>query len=88
MTSEADADACAVALQAAAVLKKPFAAHALLEAVRTTLREHRATAETSRHARTHSSLINSETIVLKLPGTGDGTAVAPSGEVSAVVKAG
>jgi len=69
MTSEADADACAVALEAAAVLKKPFAAHALLEAVRTTLREHRATAEPSRHARTHSRLIKSETIVLKLPDT-------------------
>ena len=41
MTSEADADACAVALEAAGVLKKPFAANALLEAVRTTLREHR-----------------------------------------------
>jgi len=40
MTGEADADACAAALDAVGVVKKPFAATALLDAVRTAMRQH------------------------------------------------
>jgi CheY-like chemotaxis protein len=39
MTGEVDADACAASLNAIGVIKKPFAAHALLDAVGTAIRQ-------------------------------------------------
>ena len=42
MTGEVDGDACAAALGAVGVVKKPFAAHALLNAVGAAIRQHRA----------------------------------------------
>jgi len=65
MTGEVDADACAATLDAVGVVKKPFAAHALLGAVDAAIRQHRT------HREMAQTLARADAVVAQLPDVGD-----------------
>jgi CheY-like chemotaxis protein len=65
MTGEIDADACAATLDAIGVVKKPFAAHALLDAVGAAMRRHRANREAAQ------TLVRADAGVARLPELAD-----------------
>jgi len=61
MTGEVDADACAATLDAIGVVKKPFAAYALVDAVGAAIRRHRTIRETAQ------TLANADGVAARLP---------------------
>ena len=65
MTGEVDADACAATLDAIGVVKKPFAAYALLNAVGAALRQHRTNRETAQ------ALARADAVAARLPDAAD-----------------
>jgi CheY-like chemotaxis protein len=65
MAGEADAEACAATLDAIGVVKKPFAAYALLDAVGAAIRLHRTRRELAQ------ALARADALVARLPEVGE-----------------